>query len=123
MVLKKKVKKDVAWDHCKSLETRLHVKCNYCPKTIWGGAFRMKHHLAGTHKEVAPCNQAPEEVKNLFKKILEDANKAEDDVIESFDDKATQENDEGNQDEHDSQKKGTMSSFLKKKGEAALRLI
>lgn len=83
---KKATKKDITWDHCQSLETRLHVKCNYCPKTMWGGAFRMKHHLAGTHKEVAPCAQVPEEVRDLFKKMLDNMNK-DDDVLECFNDK------------------------------------
>ncbi|WOK93952.1 hypothetical protein Cni_G02653 [Canna indica] len=66
---KKKGKKDIAWEHCVSLhDNRLHVKCNYCPQTMWGGTFRVKHHLAGTHQEVAPCLQVPEDValKSMF---------------------------------------------------------
>ncbi|XP_061363140.1 uncharacterized protein LOC133306777 [Gastrolobium bilobum] len=94
---KSQKQKDITWDHCKSLVNRLNVKCNYCPKTIWGGTFRMKHHLAGTHKEVALCQQVPEEIRDLFKKILEDAR--DDDELECFDDK-------------DSQKKGSMDSFM-----------
>ncbi|KAK4279773.1 hypothetical protein QN277_011495 [Acacia crassicarpa] len=60
----------------------------------------MKHHLAGTHKEVAPCPQVPEEIRNLFIKILDDA--SNDDELECFDDKY-------------SPKKGSMDSFMKNK--------
>lgn len=56
MAPKKKVKSDITWDYCMSLGS-LHFKCYYCPKKMYGGAFRMEHHLGETHEEVAPCEK------------------------------------------------------------------
>ncbi|QHO24890.1 uncharacterized protein DS421_12g376240 [Arachis hypogaea] len=31
------------------------IKCKYCDKVVTGGVYRLKHHLAGTKKDVEPC--------------------------------------------------------------------
>nr|KYP38381.1 hypothetical protein KK1_040364 [Cajanus cajan] len=49
------------------------VKCNYCTKTISGGIFRFKRHLAGTREDSEPCAMVPEEVKILMMKIVAEA--------------------------------------------------
>ncbi|WOL05637.1 hypothetical protein Cni_G14366 [Canna indica] len=105
MAAKKKGKKDIAWEHCVSLhDNRLHVKCNYCPQTMWGGTFRVKHHLVGTHQEVALCSQVPEDVKNLFTKILGKKEKKEDDTNFFEEETLTP----------GSQNKGSMDAFVMK---------
>ncbi|KAD5507983.1 hypothetical protein E3N88_15686 [Mikania micrantha] len=40
-----------------------YIKCNFCSKVITGGVKRMKEHLGCTHKDVAPCDTVPPEVK------------------------------------------------------------
>ena len=40
-----------------------YIKCKFCSKIITGGVKRMKGHLAWTHKDVAPCPNVPDEVK------------------------------------------------------------
>ncbi|KAD2139047.1 hypothetical protein E3N88_41777 [Mikania micrantha] len=40
-----------------------YIKCNFCSKVITGGVKIMKEHLGCTHKDVAPCDKVPPEVK------------------------------------------------------------
>ncbi|KAD5803330.1 hypothetical protein E3N88_14690 [Mikania micrantha] len=40
-----------------------YIKCNFCSKVITGGVKRTKEHLGCTHKDVAPCDKVPPEVK------------------------------------------------------------
>lgn len=56
---------DEGWKHCVSVDggTR-NVKCNYCAKEFTGGVYRLKHHLAGTADQVAPCRAVPEDIFN-----------------------------------------------------------
>jgi hypothetical protein len=37
---------------------------------MWGGVARMKHHLAGTHKNVEPCKACPDNVRETYKMLL-----------------------------------------------------
>ena len=77
MSSKKNAKKDVTWDHCVKVEgaSRMKIKCKYCEKEYWGGVFRIKHHLAGSNKDVAPCVNVPDNVREMFIKILGDLEK------------------------------------------------
>ncbi|XLR33799.1 hypothetical protein S83_061699 [Arachis hypogaea] len=52
------------------------VKCNYCSKTISGGIYRFKHHLAGTKEDSEPCTSVPEEVKAVMLKVCVEAKEA-----------------------------------------------
>ncbi|KAJ0080482.1 hypothetical protein Patl1_24494 [Pistacia atlantica] len=74
---------DITWGHCKKVneENRLHLTCNYCGIPYWGGVIRMKNHLAGTHIQVKPCSQVPEDVKMKFQELLvaKKVNKDDDD--------------------------------------------
>ncbi|KAJ0614236.1 putative transcription factor/ chromatin remodeling BED-type(Zn) family [Helianthus annuus] len=47
-----------------------YIKCNFCNKIITGGVSRMKAHLGGTHKNVAPCCQVPQEVRDEIKEYV-----------------------------------------------------
>uniref|UniRef100_A0A2C9VYB7 DUF659 domain-containing protein n=1 Tax=Manihot esculenta TaxID=3983 RepID=A0A2C9VYB7_MANES len=38
----------------------MHLKCNYCGLQRWRGIIQMKHHLAGTHGNIAPCKKCPD---------------------------------------------------------------
>ncbi|KAF3785848.1 hypothetical protein EJ110_NYTH26912 [Nymphaea thermarum] len=53
---------DLAWQWCTRVnpKDRLRVKCNYCKQIISGGISRFKHHIAGTHSDVAACNGSQE---------------------------------------------------------------
>ncbi|KAK4283016.1 hypothetical protein QN277_000020 [Acacia crassicarpa] len=56
-------KLDPGWKHAIEIPRTKKLKCKYCPKVISAGVFRVKHHLAGTSKDVEPCILVPEEVK------------------------------------------------------------
>ncbi|KAF3773226.1 hypothetical protein EJ110_NYTH55803 [Nymphaea thermarum] len=53
---------DPAWQWCTRVnpKDRLRGKCNYCKQIISGGISRFKHHIAGTHSDVAACNGSQE---------------------------------------------------------------
>ncbi|KAF3785995.1 hypothetical protein EJ110_NYTH26476 [Nymphaea thermarum] len=52
---------DPTWQWCERVKEndRLKLKCSFCGNTISGGISRMKHHLAGTSKNVFPCVGGP----------------------------------------------------------------
>jgi len=62
---------DIAWKHCLSVDgdTR-KLECKYCQKVVIGRAYRLKHHLAGTQKNVGACKDVPEEVKKEMREIV-----------------------------------------------------
>jgi hypothetical protein len=37
---------------------------------MWGGVDWLKHHYAGTRKDVPPCEKCSDELKEMYKKIL-----------------------------------------------------
>ncbi|KAF3771650.1 hypothetical protein EJ110_NYTH59887, partial [Nymphaea thermarum] len=53
--------RDPTWQWCARVKenNRLRLKCNFCGNTLSGGISRMKHHLAGTSKDVAACVGGP----------------------------------------------------------------
>ncbi|RDX64150.1 hypothetical protein CR513_57326, partial [Mucuna pruriens] len=72
----KKKEADITWQHCESVPpNRLQVKCKYCSHACWGGIARMKHHLAGTKINVSACTSVPDDVKEIFVKLLESKDK------------------------------------------------
>ncbi|XP_068503728.1 uncharacterized protein [Phaseolus vulgaris] len=55
---------DSAWKHCVSVDGKTrNLRCKYCDKVLTGGVYRLKHHLAGTSKDVGACVSVPEDVK------------------------------------------------------------
>ncbi|KAL4598585.1 hypothetical protein ACB092_11G069200 [Castanea dentata] len=60
---------DPGWDHGVEIGSR-QVQCNYCKEIHSGGIYRMKHHLAGTRKNVSACRSVPEKVKEKFVAFL-----------------------------------------------------
>jgi len=62
---------DIAWKHCNSVggDTR-KLQCKYCQKVVTGGVYRLKHHLAGTQKDVGACKDVTDEVKKEMLEIV-----------------------------------------------------
>ncbi|XLR03078.1 hypothetical protein S83_069276 [Arachis hypogaea] len=68
---------DIGWKHGIDVQGNgKKVKCNYCSKTISGGIYRFKHHLAGTKEDSEPCASVPEEVKAVILKVCVEAKEA-----------------------------------------------
>jgi hypothetical protein len=62
---------DVGWQHGIDIDKNSKkVQCKYCQKIISGGIFRFKQHLACTRKDVEPCQQVPENVKQMILGVL-----------------------------------------------------
>jgi hypothetical protein len=62
---------DVGWQHGIYIDKNSRkVQCKYCQKIISGGIFRFKQHLACTRKDVGPCQQVPENVKQMILGVL-----------------------------------------------------
>ncbi|KAG5562353.1 hypothetical protein RHGRI_005178 [Rhododendron griersonianum] len=120
---------DLTWNHCvRATEltdpedidnTRLKLVCNYCGKTLSGGVSRMKHHLARTHHNAKPCEKAPEDVTNMFLKILgelKQRNCIEQDDVDCFDEVENVISKRGSMDQYVSKTKAkqvTLPSMLK----------
>uniref|UniRef100_A0A1D1XGR9 DNA repair protein XRCC3 n=1 Tax=Anthurium amnicola TaxID=1678845 RepID=A0A1D1XGR9_9ARAE len=64
--------RDACWEHCVLVDaTRQKVRCNYCQREFSGGVYRMKFHLAQIkNKDIVPCNEVPDGVRDLIRSIL-----------------------------------------------------
>ncbi|KAK4595008.1 hypothetical protein RGQ29_018660 [Quercus rubra] len=60
---------DLGWEHGVEVGSR-QVQCNYCKEIHSGGIYRLKHHLAGTRKNVSACPSVPENVREKFVALL-----------------------------------------------------
>ncbi|KAL3329547.1 hypothetical protein AABB24_033744 [Solanum stoloniferum] len=69
--------RDACWEHCVLVDaTRQKVRCNYCRREFSGGVYRMKFHLAQIkNKDIVPCGQVPNEVRDHIKGILNNPKK------------------------------------------------
>ncbi|XP_021862104.1 uncharacterized protein [Spinacia oleracea] len=62
---------DPGWEHVTEADgDPTKIRCKYCG-VVSGGIFRLKHHLVGTRYNVEPCLQVPDDVKLVFKQLLE----------------------------------------------------
>lgn len=62
---------DAGWAHGYPIEGDARkIKCKYCEKVISGGVYRLKHHLAGTQKDVGSCTAVSDEVKKKMFEIV-----------------------------------------------------
>ena len=52
------------------MEKTRNLKYKYCEKVLTGGFYRLKHHLAGTSKDVGTCVSVPENVKKSMLDIV-----------------------------------------------------
>ena len=102
---------DPTWEHCSRVnDSRMHVKYNYCGLERWGGINRIKHHLAGDHDNVAPCTKCPENVRELFIKILRETETQKTNANECFE---VGEGEQGNQNLVEG-RKTSIDSFVNK---------
>ncbi|XP_019180028.1 PREDICTED: uncharacterized protein LOC109174958 isoform X1 [Ipomoea nil] len=64
--------RDACWEHCVLVDaTRQKVRCNYCRREFSGGVYRMKFHLAQIrNKDIVPCTEVPNEVRDHIQSIL-----------------------------------------------------
>ena len=60
---------NLGWDHGVEVSSR-QVQCNYCKEIHSGGIYRLKHHLAGTRKNVSACPSVLEKVREKFVALL-----------------------------------------------------
>jgi hypothetical protein len=61
---------DVAWKHgVADPANPRKIQCKYCKKWLIGGVYRLKHHLAGTQKDVDACKAVPDEIKREMLQI------------------------------------------------------
>lgn len=69
--------KDACWEHCVLVDaTRQKVRCNYCQREFSGGVYRMKFHLAQIkNKDIVPCNEVPDDVRDLIYSVLNTSKK------------------------------------------------
>lgn len=49
----------------------VYIQCNFCNEVIKEEIKRMKDHLRGTHRNVAPCLKVPKNVKNEMKDYID----------------------------------------------------
>ncbi|XP_042449877.1 uncharacterized protein LOC122034629 [Zingiber officinale] len=62
---------DPGWKHGIAVdENPKKVQCKYCQKVINGGIYRLKHHLAGTQKDVGACKAVSDDVRKEMWKII-----------------------------------------------------
>ncbi|KAL0919159.1 hypothetical protein M5K25_011233 [Dendrobium thyrsiflorum] len=68
-------------------KTYVYLKCNFCDKVVKGGVTRMKEHLSGSHKNVAPCTNVPDKVKEEICAYMKKSITAKHLQQEQFDDR------------------------------------
>ncbi|KAL0922284.1 hypothetical protein M5K25_006256 [Dendrobium thyrsiflorum] len=68
-------------------KTYVYLKCNFCDKVVKGGVTRMKEHLSGSHKNVAPCANVPDKVKEEISAYMKKSTTAKHLQQEQFDDR------------------------------------
>ncbi|PPD67711.1 hypothetical protein GOBAR_DD35407 [Gossypium barbadense] len=58
-------------DHGKTVDVKKQrIKCNYCDKEM-SGFSRLKYHLGGVRGNVLPCEKVPQDVKKLFRDMVQ----------------------------------------------------
>ncbi|MBA0745320.1 hypothetical protein Gogos_007898 [Gossypium gossypioides] len=58
-------------DHGKTVDVKKQrIKCNYCDKEM-SGFSRLKYHLGGVRGNVLPCGKVPQDVKKLFRDMVQ----------------------------------------------------
>ncbi|KAK2420281.1 hAT dimerization domain-containing protein [Trifolium repens] len=64
-------KSDIAWQYAISIDEKSRrVMCKLCKHEFSGTAFRIKHHLAGTNKDVKVCTNCPPELRQQMLDIV-----------------------------------------------------
>jgi hypothetical protein len=62
---------DVGWQHGIDVDKNSRkVLCKYCQKIISWGIFCFKQYFVCTRKDVEPCQQVPENIKQMILDVL-----------------------------------------------------
>ncbi|KAL0904192.1 hypothetical protein M5K25_026267 [Dendrobium thyrsiflorum] len=87
------LRRDPSWKYSVQVDiggaekTYVYLKCNFCDKVVKGGVTRMKEHLSGSHKNVAPCANVPDKVKEEIGAYMKKSITAKHLQQEQFDDR------------------------------------
>lgn len=70
---------DIAWKYdIVDPDNARKIQCKYCQKKVTRGVYRLKHHLAGTEKDVEACNAVLDEIK---REILQVCSRLQENLI------------------------------------------
>ncbi|KAL0906436.1 hypothetical protein M5K25_024931 [Dendrobium thyrsiflorum] len=87
------LRRDPSWKYSVQVDiggaekTYVYLKCNFCDKVVKGGVTRMKEHLSSSHKNVAPCANVPDKVKEEISAYMKKSTTAKHLQQEQFDDR------------------------------------
>ncbi|KAI0523025.1 hypothetical protein KFK09_005415 [Dendrobium nobile] len=87
------MRRDPSWKYSVQVDigggekSYVYLKCNFCEKVVKGGVTRMKEHLSCSHKNVAPCANVPEKVKEEIIAYMKKSTTAKHLQQEQFDDR------------------------------------
>nr|CAN80391.1 hypothetical protein VITISV_009402 [Vitis vinifera] len=66
----KNSRKDFVWKYVIEVAREQYLRCKFCNQRCTGGVNRLKHHLAGTHHGMKPCNKVSEDARLECKEAL-----------------------------------------------------
>ena len=66
----KNSRKDFVWKYVIEVAGEQYLRCKFCNQRCTGGVNRLKHHLAGTHHGMKPCNKVSEDARLECKEAL-----------------------------------------------------
>ncbi|KAL6331610.1 hypothetical protein AAG906_011550 [Vitis piasezkii] len=61
----KNSRKDFVWKYVIEVSGEQYLRCKFCNQRCTGGVNRLKHHLAGTHHGMKPCNKRNELLQEI----------------------------------------------------------
>jgi RNase P subunit RPR2 len=65
-------KSDIAWQYAISIDEKTRrVMCKLCKHEYSGSVYRIKHHLAGTNRNVKPCTKCPPDLRKQMLDICQ----------------------------------------------------
>ena len=65
------IRSDIGWEYGIDVDNNSKkVRCKFYEKVFSGGIYRFKNHLACTHKDVKPCKQVPNDVRQKMLGML-----------------------------------------------------
>ena len=62
--------KDFVWKYTIEVFWEKYIKCKFCNQRRTERVNRLKHHLAGTHHGMKPCNKVSEDARLECKEAL-----------------------------------------------------
>ncbi|KAL6328044.1 hypothetical protein AAG906_033312 [Vitis piasezkii] len=66
----KNSRKDFVWKYVIEVADEQYLRCKFCNQRCTGWVNRLKHHLAGTHHGMKPCNKVSEDARLECKEAL-----------------------------------------------------